>query len=317
MIKCLECGFESQRLQWTHFKFNCTGKFSNGTEYRASYPGAALVSSTVAKSTAVTLSNLIKKYGAVEGPVRWDQYKRKQAVTNSFEYKKEKHGWTREEFNEYNSSRAQTLEKMIERHGEAEGAAKWEYYCVRQAYTNTKAYFVNKYGLDCGTKKFLEINHKKSIPHCPILLAESLGITEDQATDIILARQTKFFTSNLEEEFTALVELEFGQLDNISARRPYGKWSQLLNTYVIYDIKHKNCIIEFNGDYWHANPLVYADTAIIRGKTAVEIRRRDMLKLKTAQDLGFKTLVIWESEFRENKQEIIKKVVKWILREQQ
>jgi len=52
-------------------------------------------------------------------------------------------------------------------------------------------------------------------------------------------------------------------------------------------------------------------------KTAVEIRQRDMLKLKTAQDLGFKTLVVWESEFRENKQEVIKKVVKWILREQQ
>ena len=34
MIKCLECGFESSRLQWTHFKFNCTGRFNNGTEYK-------------------------------------------------------------------------------------------------------------------------------------------------------------------------------------------------------------------------------------------------------------------------------------------
>ena len=29
MVKCLECGFESSRLQWTHFKYNCTGRFAN------------------------------------------------------------------------------------------------------------------------------------------------------------------------------------------------------------------------------------------------------------------------------------------------
>jgi hypothetical protein len=206
---------------------------------------------------------------------------------------------------------------MIQRHGEIDGASKWERYCIRQAYTNTKDYFVKKYGNDSGTRKFLEINHKKSIPHCPALLAASLNITEDQATNIILSRQTKFFTSNLEDEFTSLLELELGPLDHISSRRPYGKWSHKLNTYVIYDIKHKNCIIEFNGDYWHANPLVYADSAVIRGKTAIEIRHQDMLKLQTAQDLGFKTLVVWESEFKANKHEIIKKVVQWISSEQQ
>lgn len=317
MVTCLECGLTVARLQWTHFKFNCTGKFANSKEYRAAYPGAKLVSIDLAKSTAVTQDNLIKKYGVIAGTTRWEQYKKKQAASNSFEYKKVKHGWTRERFDEYNSSRAQTLEKMMQRHGEFAGATKWEEYCIRQAYTNTKDYFIEKYGTELGTRKFLEINHKKSIPHCPALLAASLNITEDQATDIILSRQTKFFTSDSEEEFTRLVELEFGKLDHISSRTPYGKWSQKLNTYVIYDIKHKNCVIEFNGDYWHANPAVYADSAIIRGKTAAEIRHRDMLKLQTVQDLGFKTLVIWESEFKANKHEIIKKVVQWILNEQQ
>ena len=62
---------------------------------------------------------------------------------------------------------------------------------------------------------------------------------------------------------------------------------------------------------------MYADSAIIRGKTAVDIRHRDMLKLQTAKDFGFKTLVVWESEFKANKHEIIKKVVQWILKEQQ
>ena len=317
MVKCLECGFESPRLQWSHFKFKCTGRFTNGREYKAAYPGAKIVSESVAKLTAITLENLIKKYGDIDGNLRWEQYRQKQAITNSYEYKKEKYGWTEEKFNEYNSSRSQTLKKMILRYGEMQGATKWEEYCLRQAYTNTREYFVEKYGQEKGIEKFLEINHKKSIPHNPKLLAASLCITEDQATEIILSRQKTMFSSNLEKEFTDLLESTIGPLEHTSTKKPFGKWSPLLNTYVIYDIKHKNCIIEFNGDYWHANPKIYTDTAVVRGKTAIEIRQRDMLKLQTAQQLGFSTYVVWESDFNANKKETIDKVITWISQEQQ
>ena len=77
-----------------------------------------------------------------------------------------------------------------------------------------------------------------------------------------------------------------------------------------------NCIIEFNGDYWHANPNIYAGTATIRGTLAVDIWHQNMLKLQTAQDLGCKTLVVWESDFRNNKVKTIDKVTEWILQEQ-
>ena len=90
MIKCLECGFESSRLQWTHFKFNCTGRFNNGTEYKKYYPNAKVVDKDLAKKTAITLDNLIKKYGDIDGVSRWESYKHKQAESNSLEYKKEK-----------------------------------------------------------------------------------------------------------------------------------------------------------------------------------------------------------------------------------
>jgi hypothetical protein len=315
MVKCLECGFESTRLQWTHFKFNCTGKFKNGKEYMLAYPGAKVVDPYLAKSTAITLENLTKKYGAIDGNQRWQEYRLKQAYSNSYEYKKEKFGWSQEQFKEYNSSRSHTLEKMILRHGETEGIAKWELYCARQAYTNTKNYFIEKYGLDKGTGKYIAINKKKSV-NSPALLSEKLNISLDQATEIILSRQKQFFTSNLEQEFISAIEQQIGTLDNTTKNKPFGKWSSLLNTYVIYDIRHKKCIIEFNGDYWHANPNIYKDDTIIRGKKAVDIRHKDMLKLKTVQDLGYKTLVVWESDFKNHKDSTIKQVCEWILREQ-
>lgn len=315
MIKCLECGFESNRLQWTHFKYKCTGRFNNGKEYLKVYPNALLVDPVLAKATAVTLDNLVKKYGVNEGHSRWNSYRKKQAYTNSFEHKKEKYGWTKEQFNQYNSSRAQTLEKMIERYGEINGVERWQTYCERQAYTNTKDYFIKKYGLEKGHQKYLEVNKSKAVNN-PIILAEKMGITVDDATDIVIRRQKNFFTSNLEKEFTTLLENKIGPLEYTSFSKPYGKWSSLLKTYVVYDIKHKDCIIEFNGDYWHANPKLFEDTAEIRGKSAKEIRERDMLKLKTVEEQGFRTFVVWESDFINNKQQTIEKVAKWISNEQ-
>lgn len=316
MVKCLECGANEKRLQWTHFKFKCTGRFKNGKEYQAAYPGAKILDPDLAKKTGVTLKNLQLKYGNNEGQRRWDEYRKKQAISNSFEYKKEKYGWTKEQFDEYNSSRSQTLNNMIARHGEELGISKWIEYCERQAYTNTKEYFIEQYGHDRGLQKYIELNKKKSVSN-PLLLAEKLGITVDEAVEVIISRQKQFFSSNLEVEFIKKIEEQIGHLDHTSLKHPYGKWSVLLNSYVIFDIKHKNCIIEFNGDYWHANPKIYKDDAIIRGKTASEIRTRDALKLQTASDLGFSTLVVWESEYKQNKDEVIKKVVKWILSEQQ
>jgi hypothetical protein len=316
MIKCLECGYEATRLQWTHFKFNCTGKFKNGKEYKEKYPDALLVDPIVAKSTSVTLENLIRKYGDVEGNNRWKIYREKQAISNSFEYKQRKYGWSREQFDEYNSSRAVTIENMIRRHGENLGVAKWQEYCKRQAYTNTKKYFIKKYGVDAGYKKYLAINKQKATPTNPLLLSKMLHISIDDAVDIIIKRQKNYHSSSMENEFADLLEKEIGVLDNKSTAKPFGKWSHYLNTYVVYDIRYKNCIIEFNGDYWHANPAIYKDNAIIRGRTADSIRNHDMLKLKTVEDLGFRTLTVWENEFKKSKKETIKRTVEWILNEQ-
>ena len=76
-------------------------------------------------------------------------------------------------------------------------------------------------------------------------------------------------------------------------------------------------MIEFNGDYWHANPNIYKDTAIIRDRCASEIRDRDRKKTQTAMDLGLRVLTIWEAEYKANKQETINKVIKWMQSGQQ
>jgi hypothetical protein len=281
----------------------------------AAYPGAKVVDASVAAKTAVTLKNLISKYGEKEGAARWEQYKQKQAYSNSFEYKQQKHGWTREDFDKFNSSRAVTLVNMVSKYGEKDGIKKWEDYCERQAYTNTKVYFIEKYGIEIGIEKYKQINKEKAVNN-PKTLAHKLGITIDDAVDIILSRQSRLFSSNLELEFVNTLEQLVGTLEYTNLKRPFGKWSPLLDTYVVFDIKHKNCIIEFNGDYWHANPKLFLPEAVIRGKKAMDIWARDELKLQTAKELGFRTFVVWESDFKANRTETIKKVAEWISSEQ-
>jgi len=317
MIKCLECGFETDRLQWTHFKYKCSGKFKNSKEYKIAYPNACLVDPSLAKKTSLTLENFINKYGDDEGSLRWNEYRKKQAISNSYEYKKEKYGWDERKFKEYNSSRAQTLNNMITKYGEEEGTVKWITYCERQRYTNTLTYFKEKYGDKLGLSKFIQINKLKGEANDPNVIAKKLGITVDEAVEIILSRNTntgKIWGSNLEKQFIRDIETYLGfTLEYTTFSKPFGIWSTLLNSYVIYDIKHKNCVIEFNGDYWHANPKIYKDDAIIRGTQATFIRQKDQLKLQTAIDNGYLTYTVWECDYKENKEKVLKEVCEWLL----
>ena len=93
---------------------------------------------------SVTKEKMIKKYGISEGTERWDSYCKKQADSNKFEYKHEKHGMTLEEYDEYNKSRAVTLNNMIKRYGVNEGLIHWNQYVESERYTCTLPYYIEK-----------------------------------------------------------------------------------------------------------------------------------------------------------------------------
>jgi hypothetical protein len=76
--------------------------------------------------------------------------------------------------------------------------------------------------------------------------------------------------------------------------------------YDFVDTTRKKCI-EFNGNYWHANPLIYNETDVIKksNRTAKEIWDADFLKLQRIENEGYDVLVIWESEYDDNSKECI------------
>lgn len=314
MPKCLECGRVESNLQWTHFKYKCTGRFNNGKEYRKVYPNADLIDKELRKQYAITLNSLCKKYGQEEGQQRWDSYRAKQAKTNTFEYKKEKYGWNQKTFDAYNKSRASTIENFIARHGEAEGIQKWQEYCDRQTFTKSQEYYLEKYGPELGKEKYKHVLQQRASATNITSISQRYNISLEDAKQLLVTRTlcSAHHGSKPELEFVLLLENQIGPLEHTNKNNPFSLTDPIKNSAKIYDIKHNNCIIEFNGDYWHANPKFYKADDKIRGKLASTIWNDDERKLDLAKKAGYNVMIIWESDYQMNKSEIINKVCKWI-----
>jgi hypothetical protein len=315
---CLECGFETTRLQWTHFKYNCTGQFANGREYKKVYPDAKLVDDDLAKNTAVTESNLIKKYGIVDGKKKWQEYKQKQSYSNSYEYKKEKHGWTKSDFENFNKSRAVTLPNLIKKHGEIEGTIFWQTYCERQAYTNTIEYFIEKYGKSAGKIKYTEICKNKS--HSIENICKRYNCDIETAVLILQDRiKQNNHVSQTEKFFVDQLENYLGCELNYSYKtKQYCVYGN--NKANFYDIVHNNRAIEYNGDYWHCNPKIFVENYYhtVANKVAKDIWQEDTNKINLLkQKRNIECMVIWESDFLQSPNEMLEECKKWILYEKE
>lgn len=116
------------------------------------------------KFATASYESFVMRFGEEEGKKKYDAYRARQAYTCSKEYMKETRGWTEEQWNEFNARRASTEENFIKRYGEELGKKKWKEYCAYESYIGCKlSYFIDKLGKEEGTKKYLEVNAKKTI----------------------------------------------------------------------------------------------------------------------------------------------------------
>lgn len=71
----------------------------------------------------------------------------------------------------------------------------------------------------------------------------------------------------------------------------------------------KNLIVEYYGDYWHGNPLIYSEDRILgRGEKKYSARDKwisDQEKNNFAENNGYPVKIIWESDYNKRKGEIL------------
>lgn len=102
------------------------------------------------------------------------------------------------------------------------------------------------------------------------------------------------------------IEVVFGEwLESIGIK--VSTQLQLHNKYYDFLIKGTNIIIEFHGDYYHANPLIYENKEL----NAMQIRNKknDIKKNYLAKINGYEIIYVWENEFHNHKNKIKKMIL--------
>jgi hypothetical protein len=250
--------------------------------------------------------NMIKRYGEEEGKKNWQIYLKKQADSNKFEYKKEKYGWTEEQYNEYNQNRAVTIENLVKKHGEIEGIKVWNDYIESQRYTKSKEYVVNRYGEEywielCKSKKhdiegFIKRNgeaeaeekytkHWSNISNPALVSRHSQKYFKDLDSELMRFYRTQYFDKNGKE---------------------YGKNLQTRWIWIDYFIYDLNVAVEFNGDLYHANPnkfKAYDKPIPFSDMTSEEIWKKDEERIRLLKEkYDVDTVVVWEGNLPDVKQ---------------
>jgi hypothetical protein len=255
-----------------------------------------------------TYDRYVLSYGAY-ADAKWAARRAFMAEKNTFVYKSRTHGWTLDQFDEYNSTRKQTKERMIARHGEQEGLLRWTSYVEKQRTAGVSLqWFQDKHGVDeglvvwdalCKSKAHTIDNYIQRYGDIELATQKLVEKFSNQFNFYSVKSQVLFdlIVNDLqlpdEHVYYATKNTEFGSFDPLG-RRFY--------KYDYVDTNHKICI-EFNGDHYHGNPTLYGPTDFpkaLRGrgrKTASQCWDADAKKLAHIQSRNYRTIVVWERDF--------------------
>lgn len=178
-----------------------------------------------------------------------------------------------------------TLEKCIEKYGEEEGI---RVYNERQVKWSRKIEKMYQNG---------EFSKAPKSPHNSSLYSQ---IEKEFINDLIIHGINE---EDIQTYKTHQLELLNDNFDRCHNRR------------FMYDITYKNKIIEFNGDFWHMNPSIYDENYFnkiskIYAKDKWEI---DKIKIECARKNGYDVLIVWEHDYRKDKENTIQKCLNFLL----
>lgn len=116
--------------------------------------------------------------------------------------------------------------------------------------------------------------------------------------------------SAISNEFLILL---LANLPHLEAEREFHIEDQLQYR---YDFRIGNSLIEFNGSFWHADPLRFSPTDVVKfpdgDHLAEDLWQRDLDKARFALSHGYRIYYVWEDSFKSNRNNEVAKVIKWL-----
>ena len=169
------------------------------------------------------------------------------------------------------------------------------------------------------TKEELKIINKKR-GRTKLQLINKYGLFE--ANEMVKNRgcNKKFYRkySKISESF--FDKLQFLLKDDVLLYGKNEKWIRVIKNeglFVDLTIEGTNKIIEFNGDFFHANPIKYKKDDIIKiaeceQYKAKEIWEKDRKRIEKLNNMNYVTLIIWENDVKNNTDLELKKCIDFI-----
>ena len=164
---------------------------------------------------------------------------------------------------------------------------------------------IKKYGAEEGHKRWIERQSKwqNSLMENGSIKCGYSKISQDLFFEILKTYNYEslediFFSTKNREFFISIKNIGFFTYDFTDRKR--------------------NKMIEYNGDLYHANPKIFGPNEFPHpylkenGPSSQEIWNRDKLKIEIANSKGFDVLTVWDSEYRSDKQKVIKKCLDFL-----
>jgi very-short-patch-repair endonuclease len=105
--------------------------------------------------------------------------------------------------------------------------------------------------------------------------------------------------SKIERSFFESIKKETGK--ELKANVPIGNY--------IVDVLFGKKVVEFYGDYWHANPNKFDSSKIFyNNKLAAEIWEKDLNRVDWLRSEEYDVMIVWESDWRLDKENCIKRI---------
>lgn len=170
-----------------------------------------------------------------------------------------------------------------------------------------KAFFISKYGEILGEEKWKQkvstwlhtMSNKSNAEKTQINLKRAYKNGSVSKGELSLLNELKHMITDSEKIISQLI-----------LPKPNS------TNFVKYDIAYNKKIIEYNGDIWHANPKMFKDSDVPKFPknrlTAKQLWSKDNEKLQIAITNGFSVLVIWESDYKNNKDKVLKECLNFL-----
>ena len=320
MVTCRICGINKKRIYGAHLK---NEHKITSDEYKSMFPGAPLMAKSDLKNTTINSGKHMKE----------EKYKTMFSEKFKGENNPNHKNKTTEEERKSRSPFSKNFSKYEEIENKEEHISNFAKEAIKDRISpNQKEYYMVKgYSEEESIKMVSERQKTFSLDKC----IEKYG--EEKGLDKWKERQQKWQKSLLEngnikcgysaisqELFSEILfntRLKSSKLENIYfATKNKEYYISVKGSFYIYDYVDLNSkrIIEYNGDVYHANPNIYNENDYPHpfykknGPSAKETWDKDSDKLSVAKNKGFDVLVIWDSEYKKNKKETIKKCIEFL-----